>query len=268
VVVLARVVETFGKATLGLERVYRAPVELPDPIRLAYHGDNVARKPGEPPFQPLEGEMAVFVIERWTDYYGELGDPDVFRPAEDYRSRIPLPAEGREALLQAVEQLVRFEDSDDRARSEAELRGWLDGRNPWLIDAALTHAALYGPPDEGWTRGLIEHVQANDPNRRELAVRALGLGLARGRLGDSAEPGGASASDDRELCRRALVQAARTDPDPGVRRIAVRSLGRSGLSGLVPVLEVIAERDEDQNVRYEAETLLLRARREPAGSDR
>jgi hypothetical protein len=261
VVVRARVIEDFGKATLEVEHVYRSPGELPEKIRLAYRGDNIARRPGDTAFEPVAGETAVFVLERWTDYYGELGDADLYRPAEDYRSRIPLPEEGRQALLQAVDELVRYEDSDRRAQSEAELRRWLDGRNPWLIDAALSHVALYGPPGPRWTRGLVEYVQASNPQRRKLAVRALGLGLSRGRLAGE-ETG------NRELCRRALVQAARTDDDPDVRRAAVRALGRSGLQGLKPLLEVIAERDENQEVRYEAETLLLRAREEASESAR
>lgn len=273
VVILGTVVDSSIKATVSVERVYRAPGEVPDPLEIAYRGKNAERRRGAPRFEPLEGEQAIFVLERWQDYYGELGDEDLYRPAWNYRSRIPVPREGREALVSAVERLVRFKDSENRQRAEADLRDWLSGRNPWLIDAALSHVALHGPPDHTWARHLVERARSPNPDRRRLALQAIGIGLARGRLADeperssattAASAGERTAADQRELCRRALIQAARTDEDPAVRREAVRALGRSGLQEVLPVLEVIASRDSNQEVRYEAETILLRRR----GADR
>ena len=267
VVIRGKVVDDSIKATVEIEKVYRAPGELPRRIEIAYRGVNASRRRGMPRFEVVSGEEAVFVLERWTDYYGELGDEDLYRPAWDYRSRIPIPPEGRQAMLEAVDALVEFKDSEGRERAEEELRSWLGGRNPWLIEAALAHVAVYGPPDGSWTRALVEHAQSPDPERRRLALVAMGLGLSRGRLGDSEGTDGSQgletrqdALDQRELCRRALIQAARTDAEPEVRRTAVRALGRSGLEDVRSVLEVIASSDENQEVRYEAETLLLERR--------
>jgi hypothetical protein len=267
VVIRGKVVDDSIKATVEIVEIYRAPGEIPRRIEIAYRGLNASRRTGTPRFEVMPDEEAVFVLERWTDYYGELGDEDLYQPAWDYRSRIPIPPEGRQAMLEAIEALVRFKDADSRERAEGELRSWLGGRNPWLIEAALSHAATYGPADGSWTRALVEHAQSPDPTRRRLALTAMGLGLSRGRLG--VEPGAAGSVgredrrnglDQRELCRRALIQAARTDADPEVRRVAVRALGRSGLDGVRSVLEVIASNDENQEVRYEAETILLERR--------
>jgi hypothetical protein len=267
VVIRGKVVDDGIKATVEIEHVYRTPYELPRQLEIAYRGLNASRERGMPRFEVVPSEEAVFVLRRWTDYYGELGDEDLYQPAWDYRSRIPVPPEGRQGLLEAIDALIRFKDAENRAQAEGELRSWLDGRNPWLIEAALSHAATHGPADGSWVRALVEHAQAADPERRRLALVAMGLGLSRGRLGEAAKPDAPAeigsqqtASDQRELCRRALIQAARTDGDPDVRRVAVRALGRSGLEGIQSVLEVIASNDDNQEVRYEAETILLRAR--------
>lgn len=270
VVALARVEDAGLKFRLHLLEIYRGPEDLPDPLRVAYRSDNVARRPEDPPFAAVPGEEAVFVLERWTDYYGELGDEDLFRPSLGYRSRIPLPAEGRQALLDAVEALIAYEDSEQRAEAEAELRSWLDEPNPWLIDAALYHASQVGPPGRDWLDSLVRFSAHTNPRRRTMALEALGIGLSRGRFEDSRSSfarnpalAGTLATEGGEAARRArqaLVRAARSDESAQVRRTAVEAMGRSGLEDLGPILEVIAEQDEDQDVRYEAAVLLHRLR--------
>lgn len=265
VVVLARVEKVPGKAYLEVLDALRGPEDLPSRLRVAFRGANRMRKPGGRPFQVDEGEKAFFVLEPWLDSHGDWPKRDLFRPAGGYRARIPLPAEGTPALVEAVRALVAYEDDPDRSAAEGRLQGWLTGPNPYLVDVALDQAARLALAGPDWIPGLIARMTDVSPQRRQFAAKAVGLALSRGRLtprkpGRRHLPGDAAWGELVALCRESLVRLARSDPEPEVRRVAVSHLAMSGLE-VWRVLEAIAKEDPDQDVRYEAAAALLEHRR-------
>lgn len=261
VVVLARVEKVPGKAYLAVLEPLRGPADLPEELRLAFRGANRMRKPGEPAFQVDEGEQAFFILEPWLDSHGDWPKPDLFRPAGGYRARIPLPAEGAPALVEAVRALVAYEDDPDRSAAEGRLVGWLTGSNPFLVDVALDQAARFALAGPAWIPGLLERMRDASPQRRQLAAKAVELALSRGRLSPRRGDGADSSGDALVAsCRESLVRLARSDPEPEVRRVAVSHLATSGLK-VWRVLEAIAREDPDQNVRYAAAAALQEHRR-------
>ncbi len=151
---------------------------------------------------------------------------------------------------------MRYQDSGFRAVAEAELIAWIEGPNPWLVEVALDEAAthvLAGPP---WVPPLLQRTRDINPVRRRLAVRAIGEALARGRFDPEREDAEHNLEDLRRSCREAIVQLARSDEDPVVRRSAVAMLAKSGIADAELVLESIAKDDPDQDVRYEAAAAL------------
>ena len=259
-IVLARVLKVPGKAHVEVIERLRGPADLPAELRIAYRGANRMRPSGSPPFEVAEGEVAFFVLEPWLDSRGERPALDLYQPAIGYRSHIPLPEEGRQALLEAVRALVAYQDDVDRLRAEGRLVGWLAGSNPYLVDIALDQAARFGLADARWIPGLLERSRDADPRRRRLAAEAMGLSLLRGRLHDPKHhrdegEGSVLAAE----CEQALVRLARSDPRAEVRLMAVRKLAESGLA-VDTVLAAIAREDRDQSVRLEAATAVHRWR--------
>ncbi|MDQ7006267.1 MAG: hypothetical protein Q9Q40_03470 [Acidobacteriota bacterium] len=266
-IVLARVLKVPGKAWLEVIERLRGPEDLPAELRVAFRGANRMREPGTPAFEVHEGEQAFFILEPWLDSHGERPALDLYRPAFGYRSRIPLPAEGRQALLEAVRALVRYQDDADRVAAEGRLVHWLEGSNPLLVDIALEQAARFGLADHRWVPGLLRRSRDADPRRRELAATAMGLSLLRGRLHRPAHHRGAGGDSALAAqCHQALVRLARSDPRPEVRRTAVRQLVDS-VFDVDAVLAAIAREDEDQAVRLEAATAIHRRRSKGGGEN-
>lgn len=225
---------------------------------MAYRGVNMGRDMGAPPLKMAEGDRAVFVLGPYTDAQGEAVKEGVYQPIGGYLARIPLPPEGAAALLEAIRELVGFEDSEGQD-PEATLTGWLAAPNPWLIDVALDQAARLGLGGVDMAPGLLARIADADPRRRARAVSALGTALARGRLErrDAAGRGGEELDYPREA-REAIVRIARTDPDPEVRRAAVLQIGTGRLPGAEEILTAIGHDDASQEVRYEAAAALAR----------
>jgi hypothetical protein len=255
-VILARVAEASGKATLVREKTYRGP-EAPAQVTLAYRGENFARDPGAPALHLSAGERAVFVLAPAGDAV-HPGRPGVYRPVGGYAARVPLPPEGQEALLDAVARITAFQDADPGDDATATLTSWLGGPNPWLIDAALAQAATIGLVDREMAPLLLQRTLDASPGRRQRAAEALGVALERGRLTRRNAGDGALILGD-EMVRAALdvlVRLARTDSDADVRRAAVRVLGHAPGEETRTVLKAISRDDPSQEVRYEAAAAL------------
>lgn len=251
---LATVVRVETKAALAVREVLRGAA-LPATIRLAYRGNNLMRQPDSPPFEPLYGETAIYVLTPWIDSRGRQPKPDLFMPAGFAGARIPLPAEGGEALLTAVREIVVHQD-DVEAGQESRILRWITGPNPWLIDAGLVIAGQLVMADEDWVPVLLERLRDATPERRLRALEVIGGGMARGRIGD---PGSDLEIDERvEACQEAIVRLARTDPEFEIRVAAVKALARAGIPGAREILGSIAKDDPSQDVRYEAAAALVK----------
>lgn len=260
-VVIAHVERVGVKATLRIEDVLRGSPPG-DAIELAWRGTNLMRPVDSPAFSIDEGETAVFVLAPWVDSRGEQPRPELYRPANGYLSRIPLPREGREALVEAVRSIVAFQDDPDHAAAVSRLRNWALGVNPWLVDVALDQAARFCYATPAWIPALLERANDARPRRRLWTVEAIGTAFARGRFDDrdDAERGlpRLEVDEDVRALRETLVRLARTDEDPRVRRSAVEWVGAIGFDNAPEILRAAAEDDPSQEVRYEAAAALAR----------
>ncbi len=262
VVVIGRVTKVAAKVQIEVEQVLRG--EVPGPrLRIAFREANLQRDFGEPRFAAVEGERAVFVLEPWLDSAGDQPAADLFQPAIGYRSRIPIPAEGSEALLEALREILAIQDDVDFDESRRRMLDWLSGRNPWLIDVALAQAARYALADRSWVPALLEHVDDASAGRRRLVVEAIGHGFERHRFrrrrpGGRSPDAGLGRDETVRRLRETLVRMARTDPDPEVRRKAVHFLPDAGLPEVRTLLLAISRDDPSLEVRYEAASALRR----------
>ncbi|UCF67716.1 MAG: HEAT repeat domain-containing protein [Acidobacteriota bacterium] len=273
IVVLARVEDSGLRPRLGIEEVLRGPA-LPETVKLAYRGANLTRPVGTPAFEIEDGERAVFVLGPWVDSRGREAE-NLYRPEGGYQARVRLPKEGGEALLDAARRIIEFQDSPDRGLAEARLVDWLEGSNPWLIDAALAQAAEYALAGPEWIPALLARARDAAPRRRVWVIRAFAHALERGRLTEERRARlGAPRIEPQErenehvrACQETLVRLARTDADAVVRSEAVQAIARVGVPEADALLEAIARDDADQNVRYEAAAALYTRRQDGGRTD-
>lgn len=269
-VVLATAIRVGAKERFRIDRFFRGD-GLGPVVRIDARQANATRPVDAPPFEARRGESAIFVLEPARDYRDDLRGADILQPANGFRSKIPVPAEGAPALLDAVERLVEYQDSENRGLVEARLVEWLEGRNPWLVDFAVDQAARFGLAGARWIPGLLALTRAADPWHRMRAVEALGAALERDRMRRSRRlrrqsPLAAEEADEAlRTSREAIIRLARTDDDVRVRIAAVRAVPRSGHGEARRVLRAISREDADQEVRYEAAAGLQRLRERPAG---
>lgn len=249
------------KGELSVIEVLRGADDLPRELEIAFRGANLERRLDDPPYELVEGEEAIFVLRPWVDSEGEQPRPNLFRPAVDFRSRIPLPIEGREAVLEAVSEIVTFQDVDGHEEGGRRLLRWLEGTNPWLVDVAVDQAARFAYANRDWIPGLAETSRDARPWRRERVAEAIGRGLERGRFGERQVRGERAVADEgRREVHETLVRLARVDEDDEVRRSAVRWLARVEVPNKQEILEAISKEDASQDVRYEAAAGLRRSR--------
>lgn len=254
----ARVVRVETKAALEVIESLRGGA-LPSVVRLAYRGNNLLRQPGSAPFEPVEGETAVFVLTPWVDSRGRQPKVDLYMPAGFAGARIPIPLEGGEALLEAVREIVAYQDEVDIPQATRVL-GWVSGRNPWLIDAGLEVASELVLADADWVPALLERTRDANPTRRLRALRALSGAMKRGRISDRGR--GMEIDERADASRQTVIRLARTDPEFEVRAEAVRALATAGVPGAREILASIAKDDPSQDVRYEAAAALVTGVRE------
>jgi hypothetical protein len=261
VVVRAKVESLRIKAEVSVIEKLRGAEDLSAELEIAFRGANLERRLDDPPFEIVEDEEAIFVLRPWVDSNGEQPRPNLFRPAEDYRSRIPLPIEGREAVLEAVSEIVAFQDVDGHSEGSRRLLRWLGGDNPWLVDVAVDQAARFAYANRDWIPGLAETSRDARPWRRGRVAEAIGRALERGRFETGTGRGERALVDEgqREV-HETLVRLARVDDNAEVRRTAVRWLGRVDLPNKTEILEAISQEDASQDVRYEAAAGLRRSR--------
>ncbi len=230
---------------------------IPARITVAFRALNCGRDPGTPAFTVQENDRAVFVLTAVADTEAGTAKGDLFRPLGGAAARIPLPAEGAQALLDALRQIIAHQDQDDFAAGAEDLNRWLTGVNPWLIDAALAQLARLGLGDRAMAPGLVARTHDASPERRIRALQALGAALSRGRLADPrAEKSPVGADEILEAATEAIVRLARTDPEAQVRRAAVRELGRVNTERAKTILAAVQHDDPAQDVRYEAAAAL------------
>lgn len=203
------------------------------------------------------GESYLMLLEpREVKKNSALPAFDLVRGVDGVRE---LPAEGREALLGAVKQFVEVQDLDDDRLVWHRLGMMLEDTHPILVQTALDQFLKFRRAD-------VEHVESLRPlldhpshQLRERTARLIGQILVRAPDDDI---------PDADLLRNELVARARRDGNVNVRMAATEALGRFEDDLILEILEEIAERDPDQNVRYTAEKMVYERlqRKRPSGS--
>lgn len=245
VVVLANVIEVGLRCRLEVVEAFRGKPPT-DPVEVAFRGMNLERNSGAPPFAPVPGEQAVFVLGPALDSRGSPDRTARLQPRGHYKARIPLPAEGTEALLSALREIVAFQDEPNQSTRDGRISEWIGASNPWLIDFALDQAARFGIEGERSVSGLIRRSVDASSIRRGLALAALGRWLTIHKDLADIESQLLSQAEER------LVQLARADEVAAVRSAAVRALVALGDSRFDLLLRSVSREDPDQAVRYEA----------------
>lgn len=257
VVVLARVAKVNMKAQLTVEKTYRGGPVGPE-LQLAFRAQNFGRLPGTEPLELKEGERDIFALVPEVNADGDPSGTGRFNAADGFLGRIPLPPEGAEALLVAVEEIVRYQDQEEVSDPAPLLVEWISGVNPWLIDYALDQAARLGITDPETALALVRRALDANPIRREQVALGLSQALERKRIDGRAKPNQeGSVREIRQAAEETLLRLARTDPEPRVRIAAVRGLASGSVPHAEEVLEKIGKDDPDQAVRYAAAAALL-----------
>jgi hypothetical protein len=181
--------------------------------------------------------------------------PRAFVLARGVDGARPLPEEGSAAVIEAVDRMVRVQDSSPSFLSWDEFGKMLEDDNPVLVETALDLFLKFRQGSAALmptVRRLLDHPRV--PVRQSAASLA---GTILRRSGDAVpDPQGVLAD---------LAARARRDPDAAVRSAATGALGLLPGPEPLPLLEEIAREDPEQSVRYAAERLLYERRLEAKG---
>lgn len=164
----------------------------------------------------------------------------------------PLPAEGRQAVIDALARFVEIHRRNDHEWTWSELRAMLEEEHPLLLGTALDQFLKFRRGDPALLPRLTALLSHAEPRLREQSARLVGSILERHRD----EP-----LDEGSALRAELVSRARRDGSVEVRVAATRALDGLPGTAIDDVLAEIARDDPDQHVRYAAERLLWERRR-------
>ncbi len=205
-----------------------------------------------------EGEESILFLIPYVDEFGRGGDPDVFSVLRADDGKVPVPAEGAGALLDALRRMAAILALGSHDRQAEALRSLMREGNPYLVEAGLEECRrfrLAEPADLESLRALLA--------RRRPEFRAGALGLVTQLLADARSRGEPLAGEQALL--QSAAASARLDEDEAVRREAVGALEAFGGAEALSILEAVAEGDASQVVRYEAQVAVTRLRNRPDG---
>ncbi len=261
VVVTAENLSTYGKYTeFRVEAVHRGDVLLGSLIRVNVRRANRDRNRqiDREALRFEEGTDYLLLLERVAEARADL--PATFEFLRGVRGAREVPAEGRTALLQAVERFVQIQERNDDSFTWREFSTMIEETNPVALDTALDQFLKFRRGEAellGALRPLLLHPA---PLTRERVARLIGQILERS--GADLHPDAAGLGED-------LAARAQRDEVAGVRVAAAEALGRLSGPRIEPILATIARTDPEQEVRYAAERLLLeRERKRGAGGGR
>jgi hypothetical protein len=175
-------------------------------------------------------------------------DLPVYHVVRGPRGARELPAEGSQAILEAMERFVLIQQmGDDRARWRL-LGALLEETNPILLESSLGQFLKF-------RRGDVEMLPAIMPllDHPASEIRASSCEL----IGQIVLRYGPSEIEAEAELLSAVAARARRDEVVEVRLAATEALGTFTGMETTEILEEIASEDADQRVRYTAETILL-----------
>jgi hypothetical protein len=204
----------------------------------------------------LPGEHRIVLLHEDPARHSE-GLP-VYRLVRGVRGTRELPKEGAEAELLALKRFIQIQERRNEAATWELLAAMLEESNQVMLEAALGQHLKFRRGNRSQLVSLRPLLDYPAPAIREGASRLIGQIVAR--------YGGEELPEEAEL-RGELVARARRDESVEVRIAATVALGFFEGEGVLEILQEIAAEDPEQEVRYEAETLLLSLREQADGAD-
>lgn len=237
-------------------RVFLGELDPRDRIALDVREANRERPAGVEALDVRDGRRYLALLEPADRQPRRLDFPlyRIVRGVEGIRS---LPGEGSEAWIDALSRITAIRGLGRDELVWEGLGALLLDRNPLLVRTALeAHVSFErgGPEILPAVRELLRNAR---PDVRSLASSLAGICLRR-----ADEARGEEAVRETTL---ALVAIARTDEVPEVRASAVRALGSRFDASTRRVLEEVADKDPEQEVRYEARRVLYERAHGPSG---
>ncbi|MCZ6777912.1 MAG: hypothetical protein O7F16_02995 [Acidobacteria bacterium] len=243
------------RATIRVNEVIKGEYPHAE-LSVAFRLVNFERPFGQEKIVFSEGEEVLLCLVPLRRSNGSVSHSDRFILFKGSDGKIVLPAEGRQAWLDAARRAAEIAAIEESGPLFDALRGLVWSENPLLVEIGLRQIAKHKLVDESILPALLGLV--NEPHGA-FGARALEL---------TAELLQKPSRHERPLAiREHLVSLATTladqSGDPGTRRAAVRLLASEGTLAARAKLQAIAEADPSQDVRYEAAVAVYRLRNVP-----
>ena len=240
------------RATIRVNEVIKGEYPHAE-LSVAFRLVNFERPFGQEKIVFSAGERVLLCLVPLRRSNGSAPHSDRFILFKGSDGKIVLPAEGRQAWLDAARRAAEIAAIEESGPLFDALRGLVWSENPLLVDIGLHQIAKHRLVDESVLPALLGLVDEPDG-----AFGARALELASELL---QKPG----RHERPLAvRDHLVSLATTladrSGDTGTRRAAVRLLASEGTPAARAKLQAIAEADPSQDVRYEAAVAIYQLR--------
>jgi len=169
------------------------------------------------------------------------------------QGKFAVPVEGAEAVTGAIRRIAGILAMGQSDVQSDALRGLLQDKNPYLIEAGLDEVSRYDLARQEDVPHLLDILASPRDEFRRDALHILGqiAAAARAARGELRER--------RDILAR-VVDRALKDLSAPVRTEAVRTLERMRGDGVVAILDAVRSGDSDQNVRYAAGVALISIR--------
>jgi len=266
-VVTARVLSGQVKlAQVEVGEVFRGGVHAGQRLQIAFRDLNLdLNKQDRIVF--ADGETEILFLQPEVNYEGVRKGDDRYTLYRGRFGKVTLPREGDEIYLEALRVFAALTAQKDHRKLYAQIRGMLGSPNPILADTGLKETLRLDLMDRSLLPVVLSYLQDPAPGRRSQALKLLSS------LFRSLKPGEFSEEDVQDALSRGLL-VARNDPIESVRLASVEALGNWSGEEVLPTLEVVANQDPAQRVRFEAKVILLRRdqaskkNQKPADSER
>ena len=245
-----------GRVEIDVATVIRGHLAPETRLLLDQRGANRDREDGKSALKLVRGDRGLVLLE--GSPFRVVGSQPLYRVVRGIDGFRRLPAEGRDAWIDAARRLAEVQETKDDTMVWRQLERFLEDPNSILIGDALSLHLRY---DRGELRTLavlrplLNHPR---PDLRAMASKLSGRIVARRN---------ATGTPEADALFAELAARARRDDAADVRAQATRALAAFPAERSREVLRAIASDDPEQSVRYEAERAILEQGRSQGRSD-
>jgi hypothetical protein len=252
VVVAGVAQEQDGRHTVfRIDRVLRGEVAAGESLLIDLRYANRRRDYDVDP-RPLRlrpGTNYVVLLQKASP--GKKKDKVAYRIIRGPRGARELPAEGAQALLDALERFILIQQMGDDRATWRLMGAMLEETNPVLLETALGQFLKFRRGDAELLPAIVPLLDHPSAEIRMSGCRLIGQIVSRY---------AAAGIEHEEELRSAVAARARSDEVVAVRVAATESLGAFEGREATEILQEIAAEDPDQSVRYAAERILFNRR--------